>query len=193
MWQPEDVHLVRDILKLEHEPLNEVLKVDSLRPDHPDSAANPHPHHHTVVNTSFTKSGRPVNANPQIRWKSLANARLAVSVAVPANSAVDGGENGPHPLTTVPSSTNNADIAELLTDVNTGKKTVLPQFRLAGNSMGGGVGKVKNSIFDEIGRPVPTEIEIDDPVRTLFLIFLIIFKTPFIMNYKKKDKAQRSI
>ena len=105
MWQPEDVHLVRDILKLEHEPLNEVLKVDSLRPNHSDSVDNlhHHHHHHTVVNTSFTKSGRPVNANPQIRWKSLANARLAVSVAVPANSAVDGGENGPHPLTTVPS------------------------------------------------------------------------------------------
>jgi len=103
----------------------------------------------------------------------LANARLAVSVAVPANSAVDGatmmGENGPNALTTVPSSTNNADIAELLTDVNTGKKTVLPQFRLAGNSMGG---KQKNSIFDDIGRPVPTEIEIDDPVRTGFYKFL---------------------
>lgn len=27
VWQPEDVHLVRDLLDLEHQPLTEILKV----------------------------------------------------------------------------------------------------------------------------------------------------------------------
>ena len=135
VWQPEDVHLVRDILKLEHEPLNEVLKVDSLRPDQ-DGAENIHVTQQMAsnVNTNFTKSGRPINTHPQIRWKPIVN-----KLAVPFNSAIEEGVDT-NVAATMAANTNiepsvhhhqksaaNADISELLTDVVTGKKKTLPQ------------------------------------------------------------------
>ncbi len=168
------MHLVRDILKLEHEPLNEVLKVDSLRPDQ-DNAGNIHvTQMASNVNINFTKSGRPINTHPQIRWKPIVN-----KLAVPFNSAIEEGVDTN--VATMAANTNiepsvhhhqksaaNADISELLTDVVTGKKKTLPQFRLAGNSLGAmsAYGRMKNTL-DELGRPVPTEIEIDDPVRDI--------------------------
>lgn len=170
------MHLVRDILKLEHEPLNEVLKVDSLRPDQ-DGAENIHVTQQMAsnVNTNFTKSGRPINTHPQIRWKPIVN-----KLAVPFNSAIEEGVDT-NVAATMAANTHidpsvhqhqksaaNVDISDLLTDVATGKKQTLPQFRLAGNSLGAmsGYGRMKNTL-DELGRPVPTEIEIDDPVRNI--------------------------
>ena len=171
------MHLVRDILKLEHEPLNEVLKVDSLRPDQ-DGAENIHVPQQMAsnVNTNFTKSGRPINNHPQKRWKPIVN-----KLAVPFNSAIEEGVD--KNVAIMAANTNidpsvhqhqksaaNVDISELLTDVAMGKKQTLTQFRLAGNSLGAmsGYGRMKNTL-DELGRPVPTEIEIDDPVRGIQL------------------------
>jgi len=150
------------------------------------------------VNTNFTKSGRPVNAHPQIRWKPIVN-----KLAVPVNSAIDAAEmnamasmaanNGVDPAVHQHQrSAANADISELLTDVATGKKTTLPQFRLAGNSLGAtnGFNKLKNTLED-LGRPVPTEIEIDDPVRKLEISFML--KKIEIKSFLQLDQTKRSI
>ena len=67
VWQPEDIFLVRDLLELEHEPLNEVLVVDALRAD--DEINDDEEENKVVTNTNITAMGRPINTHPHIRWK----------------------------------------------------------------------------------------------------------------------------
>ena len=65
VWRPEKVLVVRDILDLESEPLEEVLKVESYWND-TSKPKDPKP----KVNTTLTAMGRPVNNHPQHpRWK----------------------------------------------------------------------------------------------------------------------------
>ena len=71
VYQPEDVHLIRDILNLEYEPLNSVLKVESLKPERLDRVKDlkSFDDGKSLVNTSITPMGRPINTHPLIRWK----------------------------------------------------------------------------------------------------------------------------
>ena len=72
VWQPEDVHLVRDILNLEHKPLNEVLKVEALKPEDEDGKTESDKKENPpVVNKTLTKMGRPVNTHAELRWKPI--------------------------------------------------------------------------------------------------------------------------
>jgi hypothetical protein len=72
VWQPEDVHLVRDLLELEAKPITEVLTIgkykreDAEEDDELKTAANK-----KETNTTFTPMGRPVNIHPKMRWKAL--------------------------------------------------------------------------------------------------------------------------
>jgi hypothetical protein len=65
------VHLVRDILNLEYEPLNQVLKVESLRPDFSENKSGKRydDNNQIVINKNITPMGRPVNVNRLVRWK----------------------------------------------------------------------------------------------------------------------------
>jgi hypothetical protein len=71
VYQPEDVHLIRDILNLEYEPLNQVLKVESLRPDLSDNQSEKRSDdiNKISVNKNITPMGRPVNVHRLVRWK----------------------------------------------------------------------------------------------------------------------------
>ena len=162
VWQPEDVHLVRDILKLEHEPLNEVLKVDSLKPetttlDDETSKTDKEPAHHSAVNTNFTKSGRPINNNEHVRWKPFTNSsKLEL---VDDEKADNSEKNKTEPTA--------AALSEVVDVVNR-KPQKLSHFKLAGSSLNGGAKHLGN--FMEEGRPVPTEIEFEDPVSDFLFV-----------------------
>jgi hypothetical protein len=78
VYQPEDVHLVRDLLELETRPIQEVLKINRIsRPDgNEESDGELEPVKTAfVVNTQMTPMGRPVNVRPQVRWKSITNSQ----------------------------------------------------------------------------------------------------------------------
>jgi hypothetical protein len=86
VYQPEDVHLVRDLLELELKPINEVLKIEKLRrasiegggggaeSDVEGGEGGDIEQKTFVVNTMITPMGRPVNVRPQVRWKSISAA-----------------------------------------------------------------------------------------------------------------------
>ncbi len=64
--------MIRDILNLEHEPLNRVLTVESLKPDlKADNETDFKTEDKTTVNTNITPMGRPINIHPLIRWKPI--------------------------------------------------------------------------------------------------------------------------
>ena len=76
VWQPEDVHLISDILNIENESLNEVLNVQSLKADFGDEADNmivdlQKQYFKYETNTHITPMGRPVNTHPHRRWRSM--------------------------------------------------------------------------------------------------------------------------
>lgn len=86
VWQPEDVHLVRDLLELEAKPITDSLKVVKLRKNsqspsrqpylsaesEPESDDDDADKYSKPVNTQTTPNGRPVNKNKQIRWRPIA-------------------------------------------------------------------------------------------------------------------------
>lgn len=75
MWQPEDVILVRDLLELENEPLNELLKIESLKVPKETENENETTKNTEIVkvniNVHTTPMGRPINNTPHIRWKQI--------------------------------------------------------------------------------------------------------------------------
>ena len=158
--------MVRDILKIEHEPLNEVLKVDSLKPDNSgDENKKSDNYSPTTVNTNFTKSGRPINNNLHVRWKQM-NLGSKTLVDNPAGEQAEMSSEAKrklHDPATAKSRTEKDKSKEELpelSDVNV-RRPVVPQFKLAGSSLTGG----KSANFMDEGRPIPTELECEDPVR----------------------------
>lgn len=69
VYEPEDVHLVRDLLQIQHRPLEEVLQCLPLRTD--DELAELKEREQYHINLNMTPMGRPVNAHPQVRWKQI--------------------------------------------------------------------------------------------------------------------------
>jgi hypothetical protein len=68
VWQPEDVLLVRDLMNLENEPLNEVLQCLPLRAE---TDEEPIEYEKVNVNVNITAMGRPINNHPHVRWKQI--------------------------------------------------------------------------------------------------------------------------
>ena len=65
-WQPDDAHLVKDLLEIQHEPIMRTLQVHSIN-NQCDSAGSHKPPVH--VNRNVTPMGRPVNIQPMKKWK----------------------------------------------------------------------------------------------------------------------------
>lgn len=75
VWQPEDVILVRDLLDMEHEPLNELLKVEPFRLSKENGSENDTNKNNELVkvniNVNTTANGRPINNQHHVRWKPM--------------------------------------------------------------------------------------------------------------------------
>lgn len=66
---------MRDLLEMEHESLNDLLKVESLRAPKEQGSENDTTKNIDLVkvniNVNMTPMGRPVNSQPHVRWKQI--------------------------------------------------------------------------------------------------------------------------
>lgn len=67
--------LVRDLLELEHEPLNELLEIKSVKVSKESEIENDTTKNTEIakvnINVNVTPMGRPVNNTPHIRWRQI--------------------------------------------------------------------------------------------------------------------------
>jgi hypothetical protein len=70
VWQPEDVLLINDLLKLETKPLDEILKIERLNDINNKDDDTVKQKNKPYINTNITAMGRPINNNRnQTKWK----------------------------------------------------------------------------------------------------------------------------